>query len=63
MFPSIGIPFTVLIVGNNGFLVDFDGIESFPNYFKTATDLYSWTLDPVTHNSVSSHLNLEEVLL
>ena len=63
MFPSIGFYFTVLIVGNNGFLVDFDGIESFPNYFKIATDLYSRTLEPVTHNSVSSHLNLEEVLL
>lgn len=53
----------MLIVGNNGFLVDFDGIESFPNYFKTTTDLYSWTLEAVTHNSVSSHLNLEDVLL
>lgn len=63
LFPSIEIPFTVLTVGNNGFLVDFDGIELFPNYFKTTTDLYSWTLEPVIHNSVSSHLNLEEVLL
>ena len=63
MFPSIGIYVTVLIVGNDGFLVDFDGIESFLNYFNIATDLYSWTLEPVTHNSVSSHLNLQEVLL